>query len=95
MAVAPPRDLSTVAATAAAVCDRYAPGAPAGVRADAAALLASILRQDPGSRTLASGGDTVVYEPRQHQNAMRVSGAAGLLAPWRVRRALPIQAVAE
>ena len=87
--------MAVTLATAVLVVDRYAPGAPAGVRADAAALLRAVLGLPAGARTVADGGQTAVYEPRAVQNAMRVSGAAGLLAPWRVRRALPIQAVGE
>ena len=73
--------------TARAIVDRYSPDAPEGVRVDAAVLLLKVLQRDPGARDISLDGERVSYEVRAHQNAMRISGAAALLAPWRSVRA--------
>ena len=78
--------------TAAALVARWAPAAPAGVQADAAGLLVKVLTVDPATRDAAYGGQRITRPVGLHRGAMRESGAAGLLEPWRVRRALPIEA---
>ena len=76
--------------TARAFCDRYAPGAPEAVRADAAALMAAVLELHPAERGLAQDGQSVQFETRKHTDAFRTSGAARLLSPWRRPRAMSL-----
>ncbi len=70
------RILSGLLATAEAVCERYAPNAPAAVLDEAEIRLAGYLFDAPE----APGGDRFAA-------AFRNSGGMALLSPWKVRRA--------
>ena len=54
-----------------AMIERYAPGAPVGVKDEAAVLMVGNLYEMPVSK-------------RDHNNAFRKSGAMSLLAFWRI-----------
>lgn len=68
-------ELTRILATATAMVERYAPAAPDGQHNEAAIRLAGWLY------------DTDPSEIRRVQSPMANSGAAALLAPWRVQRA--------
>ena len=78
-------------ATASALVQRYAPGAPQACRDEAVIRAAGYLAgsdfgaflQEPTSVGGKDGGRYVT----NHASLFRNSGAAALLAPWRVRRA--------
>ena len=75
--------------TASARVERYAPGAPQAVRDEAVIRLAGYLAGADYGGILSEttvGSATLTHAPN-HADAFRRSGAAGLLAPWRVRRA--------
>lgn len=72
------------------ICDRYAPDAPVNVLEVAAARLAAIIRLPPGVRQMGLSGQQLTYEIQGGHDALRRSGAAGLLSPWRVPRARPV-----
>ncbi len=92
--------LSTDAPTAArllpvatALVDRHAPGAPEAIANEAAIRTAGWLFGSPPAltahRSIEAGGDAVKIEPRNPAaSALRASGAAALLSPWRIRRAV-------
>ena len=70
--------------------NRYAPGAPDTIKTEAIIRTAGYLHADaPGARVMRrlQVGDNVTIEPRAPGSALRLSGAAALLSPWRVRRA--------
>ena len=73
--------LGRIATSAAALVERYAPDAPEAIQNEAYVRLAGWLYDSDPSST--SPGGPV---------AMRASGAASLLAPWKVRRAGKIEA---
>ena len=68
--------LMRVLATATAMVDKYAGGAPEPVANGACALLAAYLWDRPESPAYGS-----------HAAILRNSGAASMLSPWRVRNA--------
>ena len=67
---------------------RYAPGAPEAVKREAVIRFAGWLLEAPaaGERSERTGDLGTDYSPSM-TGGFRASGAAGLLAPWRVRRA--------
>ena len=70
---------------------RYAAGAPADVQDEAALRMAGYLFADePGAKVWRRFDldEAVSLEPRAPGSALRLSGAATLLSPWRVRRAI-------
>ena len=69
-------DATRLRATAEAVVAKYAAGAPEAIRDEAAIRVAGYILDAPPSPS----GDG-------HAAILRNSGAAGLLAPWRARRA--------
>ena len=77
-----------IGSTAAALVERYAPGAPQAVRNEAAARCAGWLFEAPasGARMEAQGEVRTAFSPAA-TGALRSSGAMGLLSPWKVRRA--------
>ena len=81
------------AAAAAAIIDRWAPDVPADVRTVAVARLSSWLERFPDSGTLqvSLGSQSVSHAPAVTA-ALRGSGAAELLAPWRRPRARALEA---
>ena len=74
--------------TAAALVERYAPGAPAAIKCEAVIRCAGWLREAPayGARSESEGDISVTYTPSA-TGALRTSGAMGLLSPWKIRRA--------
>lgn len=81
------RDLiDRLGGTAAAMIEAHAPGAPQPVRNEAAVRVAGWLK---GARrddlvSMSVGGSVVMqYRHNPGRNALRLSGAAGLLQPWR------------
>ena len=81
-------DASALGELAAARVEREAPGAPQAVKDEAVMRMAGYWAQsDYGSiRTETIGPRSVEYQ-LNHSNAWRNSGAYGLLAPWKIRRA--------
>ena len=75
-------------ATAAALVERYAPGAPDAIKCEAVIRCAGWLREAPayGARSESEGDIRTGYTPSA-TGALRASGAMGLLSPWKVRRA--------
>ena len=81
--------------------ERYAPGAPDDVKSEALIRMAGYLHASDGAMAMfqqiqitGSAGAAVDLRFRSAcQSAMRCSGAAALLSPWRVRRA--VRAVAS
>ena len=81
---------SDYAAAAQVIVDAYAPGAPDAVKRIAVVTLAgTMMRQGPVVQVQLDGQMRTV-SPRSLA-MMRVSGAAEMLAPWRVIRARPIE----
>ena len=79
---------SALGELAAARVEREAPGAPQAVRDEAVIRLAGYWAQsDYGSLRKESIGPRDIEYVVNHSNAWRNSGAYGLLAPWKVRRA--------
>ena len=68
--------------------EREAPGAPAEVQNEALTRYAGYLAQsDFGAFRGETIGPRAMEYVANHANAWRHCGAAGLLAPWRIRRA--------
>lgn len=77
-------------AAAAAMVQRYAPGAPLTVQAEAVLRCAGwLLQVRAGAERQSAEGNTqsTRYFP-PGRSALRSSGAMALLSPWKVRRAL-------
>ena len=74
---------------AAALIEREAPGAPAGVKREAVVRMAGYLAQsDYGGYRSETIGDKSVSYPTTHAAMFRRCGAKALLSPWKKRRAL-------
>ena len=75
-------------ATAAAMVERYAPGAPQAVKNEAVIRFAAYLAQTPkgGITKIGTRGLDIEFSTN-HAAMFRNSGAAALLSPWKVRRA--------
>ena len=76
--------------------ERYAPYAPDDVHNEALLPTAAYLHAgDPSLRVLRSVKvlDALEVEPRAPDSAVRLSGAAALMSPWRVRRAVRAEGV--
>ena len=75
-------------ATVTALVERYAPDAPEAIKDEATIRCSGWLAQAPagGQRREGTGDIDTSYSPTM-TGAMQASGAKGLLAPWRVRRA--------
>ena len=69
--------------------ERYAPGAPAAVKVEAVIRLTGYLDQSDygGVKRESIGGVREVEYTVNHAAAFRNCGAAGLLSPWKERRA--------
>lgn len=80
--------IERIGAVAAERVERYAPGAPQPIRDEATIRFAGYLYgSDFGGIRKETIGPQEVEYIANHANAWRNSGAAALLAPWRVRRA--------
>ena len=78
-----------------ALVERYAPACPDDVHAEALLRTAAFIHSDdPALRVLRSVkvADALEVEPRAPGSAVRLSGAAALMSPWRVRRAVRAEA---
>ena len=90
----PPDDtLDRLGSTASALVDAYAPSAPQPVKNEAVIRVAGWIK---GSRPdeivlLDAGSVTMQWRHNPGRNAMRNSGAMGLLAAWRSPRATVLQ----
>ena len=81
-----------------ALIEAYAPGAPDAVKSEALCRAAGYLRTSDGSAAVfqqiqitGSSGTAVDLKFRSAcGSALRCSGAAALLSPWRVRRAVRV-----
>ena len=75
-------------ASAAALVERYAPGAPDAIKCEAVIRCAGWLREAPsyGARSESEGEISTSYTPSA-TGALRASGAMALLSGWKVRRA--------
>lgn len=71
---------------------RYAPDAPGPMQDEAVIRFAGYLHGSDygGIVSETSVGSATVTYAQNHADAFRRSGAAGLLSPWRIRRAGPI-----
>ena len=75
-------------ATASALVERFAPGAPAPIRCEATIRTAGWLHEAPSSGArMESVGDISTSWSANTTGALRSSGAMALLSPWKVRRA--------
>ena len=81
-------------ATAAAQVERYAPGAPQAARNEATIRLAGWLRSSPPGDLAPTGVGSIdlTWRPGASRNAMRNSGAMGLLSGWHKPRAMILEA---
>lgn len=79
---------ASILAAVTELVSRYAPAAPEAIRDEATIRAAGWLAQAPsgGQRREGTGDLDTAYSPNM-TGAMQASGAKGLLAPWRVRRA--------
>lgn len=78
-------------AVATSEVERYARGAPQDTRDEALLRMAGYLfADDPAAKVWRRFDldEIVSLEPRAPGSALRLSGAAALLSPWRVRRAV-------
>ena len=80
--------LDALGGTAGALVSSYAPGAPVAVRNEAVIRLAGWLRQTPAGDMIVTEVGPLKFDSRAtpSRNALRNSGAMGLLAPWRKPR---------
>ena len=84
----PDESVCTLGEVASARVEREAPGAPQRIKDEAVIRYAGYMAQSDygGVRQEAIGERSVEYT-LNHANAWRHCGAAGLLSPWKVRRA--------
>lgn len=84
--------LAALLEAASAMVERTAAGAPEAAKREATIRLAAWIRSSPPTElyALSAGGVDVAFRPLASRNALRSSGAAGLLAPWRRPRGLVV-----
>ena len=80
--------LNDLGMTAAALVERYAPGAPGEIKNEAVVRTAGWLAEQPHAaiRSEETGEISTSYNPAS-LSALRHSGAMALLSPWKIRRA--------
>ena len=84
----PEAEVNAIGCAAAARVEREAPGAPQGIRDEATIRYAGYLTEGSYGAIRKRSIGPIDYEfVVNHANAWRNCGAAGLLAPWRIRRA--------
>ena len=68
--------------------ERYAPAAPSAIQNEATIRFAGWLKEAPasGARSESVGDISPTFSPAM-TGGLRASGAMGLLAPWKIRRA--------
>ena len=88
----PDERLESLLETATAMVERFASAAPQAVKNEATIRLAAWVKSSPATElfSLSVGGVDMSYRPLASRNAMRSSGASGLLAPWRKPRGLVV-----
>lgn len=87
-ALAVDEETDALGAMASARVEKEAPGAPQAVKDEAVIRFAGYLAQaDFGTIASETVGPMTASYPTNHAAAFRYSGAYGLLAPWKVRRA--------
>lgn len=80
--------LRRIGASASAMVERFAPGAPQAVRDEAFVRVAGWLLDAPSSGLRATReGDVETSFTPSMQSALRASGAMAILTAWKVRRA--------
>ena len=74
---------------ASALVERYAPGAPAAIKTEAVTRCVGYMAQSDfgGVASETSVGSQTVAWTVNHSGMFRNCGAAGLMSPWRIRRA--------
>ena len=82
-----------IGSTASSIVERYAPSAPQVVRNEATIRLAGWLQTSARGDIIptAVGGITFTWRPTIGRNALRQSGAMGLLSLWHKPRALVLE----
>ncbi len=92
-AVADDDRIASLGAAASALVERHAPGAPQAVKTEATIRVAGWMRTSAhGDLVPISIGEIhFQWRPTIGRNALRQSGAAGLLAPWHRPRATVIE----
>ena len=85
--------LDALGATAAAMVERYAPGAPQPVKNEAVLRLCGWLKGSPAGDLAPTGAGTLTFSwrPGASRNALRNSGAMGLLSGWHRPRAMILE----
>ena len=84
--------LVALGSTAAAMVAAFAPGAPQPVKNEAVIRLSGWLKGSPAPDLTPIGvsGIDLAWRPGASRNAMRSSGAGGLLSAWRKPRAMAL-----
>ena len=79
---------TAILAAVTALVERYSPSAPEAIKDEATIRAAGWMAQAPsgGQRREGTGDIDTAWSPTM-TGALAASGAKGLLAPWRVRRA--------
>ena len=86
--------MTALGEAASATVERFAPDAPGEVKNEATLRLAAWMyaREPKPVQGVTIGGIRLDFRERFYSpNAMVNSGARALLAPWRTRRALPVE----
>ena len=79
--------LNDVGAAAAAYVERHAPGAPQAVRDEGVVRFSAWLVTTTDAMTKIKDGEMELETETNAAAMFRKSGAAGLLSPWKIRRA--------
>ena len=80
-------EITTHGAAAAALVEKYAPGAPQPVKDEAVIRFAAYLIYTPDPVKREKQGEREMEHEQNHAAMFRRSGAAALLSPWKIRRA--------
>ena len=89
--------IDALGGTAAAMVERYAPAAPQAVKNEAVIRLAGWLKSSPAGDLAPTGAGTLTFSwrPGASRNALRNSGAMGLLSGWHRPRAMILEATSS
>ena len=85
---------AALGSAASAMVERFAPDAPQAIRNEATIRIAAWIytREPKAMQSMSVAGIRLDFRERFFSpNAMTNSGARALLAPWRTRRALPVE----
>ena len=85
--------IDALGSTAAAIVERYGSAAPQAVKNEAVIRLAGWIKQATSSDIIPNsvGDITFTWRPTISRNALRSSGAMGLLSPWHRPRAMVLE----